>query len=203
MWRCHGGSETCTSLTGVSRWRVRTGKDSNYESAYLFEVHTFPIYCRLGPSWNRTVPLKKRKMNWADLITFDEINIESRKKIQYILSATWDSYCFTPSLLRTEGGGAKPEHKQDGHRRWEVRQSCSSLSFYWFCKEGNYLSFVRSRGSDCPHGCAPSTCVRKPLHGLWRSLRKFVFEQSRLPTIWITVVGWQDVPNVTVTSKVS
>lgn len=152
-----------------------------YGSGYLSKVHTLSFYCRLNASWIRAV-LRKKNAKWIGPIWVlsMKLNIGYRKKNQFVLLATSDSYCFIPSLLRTEGGGAKPEHNQDGHHRWDVRQSCSALSFYRFCKEENYLSFVRSRRSDCPHWRAPSTCVRRAFHSSWRSLRKFVFEQSRL-----------------------
>lgn len=60
--------------------------------------------------------------------------------------------------------GRKEAEPSRAEARWppSLRGKTNLLAFQGFFKEGDYLSSARPRGRDCSHGCAPSTCVRKP-----------------------------------------
>lgn len=129
--RCHGGGETCASLTGDWRWRVHTGSDSNYNSPYLYEVHTFLFYCRLGSSCKRAVLLKS--VTWTCTIWLFSIKWTIARKHILLYSWTATLTALYDLCCGRKEVGPKPEHKQDGRRCWEVRQSRSTVSFYWYC----------------------------------------------------------------------
>lgn len=133
-------------------------------SPYLYEVHTFLFYCRLGSSCKRARLLKS--VTWICTIWLFSIKWTINcEKTYFIIFLNSDSDCFIRSLLRTERGGAKA----GAQARWppllrgKTKPLCCLILLIF---KLNYLSFVRWRGSDWPHGCAPSTCVRKTSQGL-------------------------------------
>lgn len=187
--RCHGGGETCASLTGDWRWRVHTGSDSNYNSPYLYEVHTFLFYCRLGSSCKRAVLLKS--VTWTCTIWLFSIKWTiDCEKTYFIIFLNSDSDCFIRSLLRTERGGAKA----GAQARWppllrgKTKPLCCIILLILLMK--SFIICTLKRKCLSTWMCAFYVC-KKTLTWLVKNPDRIsVFERSRLSTNWIgTLAG--------------